>query len=161
MGMVRFDAYTLLLQGDGLFDFLDGLSTNLVSQSCTTVFTDRTAKIIDVCDIIAIDSRVALVGYAPNKENVVHHLSERLLGRPITITDISHLNHVYIGTGDDETPENATVHQSHFGILYVVSTTSDYTASWDMNSWNEHRIEHCIPFHGHEITRSSSCVRPG
>lgn len=154
MGMVRFDAYTLLLQGEGLFEFLDGLSTNLVSQSCTTVFTDRRAKIIDVCDVIAIDSRVALVGHAPNKEAVVRHLSERLLGRSISMTDISHLNKVFVGTGDGEPPENATIHKSYFGILYVVSTSSDYNATWDMETWNEHRIEHCIPFHGHEITSS-------
>ena len=102
MGMVKFDAYTLLLQGEDVLNFLDGLSTNLVSQSCTTVLTDRAAKIIDVCDVIVIDKRVALVGYGPNKTAVLEHFSKRLLGRQISFTDISHLNHVYIGIDDDE-----------------------------------------------------------
>ena len=154
MGMVKFDAYTLLLQGEDVLDFLDGLSTNLVSQSCTTVLTDRAAKIIDVCDVIVIDKRVALVGYGPNKTAVLEHFSKRLLGRQISFTDISHLNHVYIGIDDDERPAGVTVHQSHFGTMYVVPTSSDYTATWDDDAWNEHRIEHCIPFHGHEISSS-------
>ena len=36
MGMVRHDAYTLLVQGEGVLEFINGLSTNLVDGPCTT-----------------------------------------------------------------------------------------------------------------------------
>ena len=52
MGMTRHDAYVLLIQGADCLSFLDGLSTNLVTNACTTVFTDRAAKIIDVCEVL-------------------------------------------------------------------------------------------------------------
>ena len=61
MGLVRHEASVLLLQGENLLPFLDGLSTNHVAGPCTTVFTNRAAKIIDVCDVIPVGSHVALV----------------------------------------------------------------------------------------------------
>ena len=66
MGMVRHRAYTLLLQGDDILPFINGLSTNQVDGACTTVFTNRAAKIVDVCEVILVGSHVALVGYEPS-----------------------------------------------------------------------------------------------
>ena len=157
MGMVQLEAYALLFQGDNLLEFFDGLSTNHVNESCTTVFTDRAAKIIDVCEVIVLNERVALIGYLPNKDSVIQHLSERLLGRNITFTDISHLNHVYVGTGDAEPPKGSTVHASFFGTMYIVPISSDYEATWTPERWREYRIDEMIPFHGYEI---SSNVHP-
>ena len=154
MGMVRHDAYTLLLQGDGVLEFINGLSTNLVTNACTTVFTNRAAQIVDVCEVIPIGSNVALVGFRPHKEQLVNHLSERILGQPITINDISELNDVFLGRKDCPHPNSATVHESHFGTMYIVPVREDWQATWTMDDWNEHRIEHLLPFHGYEITNN-------
>ena len=96
MGMVRHDAYTLLLQGEGVLEFINGLSTNLVTGAFLHHgFTNRAAQIVDVCEVIPVGSNVALVGFRPHKDQLVNHLSERILGQPITINDISELNDVF------------------------------------------------------------------
>lgn len=154
MGMVRHDAYTLLLQGEGVLEFINGLSTNLVTSACTTVFTNRAAQIVDVCEVIPVGSNVALVGFRPHKDQLVNHLSERILGQPITINDISELNDVFLGRKDCRHPNSATVHESHFGTMYIVPVGEDWQATWTMDDWNEHRIEHLLPFHGYEITNT-------
>ena len=51
MGMARHDAYALLLQGTNVLDFINGLSTNLVTGSCTTAFTNRAAQILSLIHI--------------------------------------------------------------------------------------------------------------
>ena len=86
MGMARHDAYALLLQGTNVLDFINGLSTNLVTGSCTTAFTNRAAQIIDVCEVVPVGSNVALIGYLPHKDGLLSHLSERILGQPISIS---------------------------------------------------------------------------
>ena len=154
MGMVKHDAYTLLLQGEGVLEFINGLSTNLVTNACTTVFTNRAAQIVDVCEVIPVGSNVALVGFRPHKDQLVNHLSERILGQPITINDISELNDVFLGRKDCPHPNSATVHESHFGTMYIVPVREDWQATWTMDDWNEHRIEHLLPFHGYEITNN-------
>ncbi|MBL6734072.1 MAG: hypothetical protein ISP84_05975, partial [Candidatus Poseidonia sp.] len=141
MGTVRFDAYALLLQGDELLPFLDGLSTNHVDGSCTTVFTLRTAKIIDVCEVLDLGERVVLVGHAPQKTALLEHLLERILGRNISVSDISLLNHVYIGTEGEDVPEGTTVHPSFFGTMYIVPAKMTFQPSWTLEQWNEHRVQ--------------------
>ena len=152
MGLVRHKAAVLLLQGQGLFPFLDGLSTNHVDGPCTTVFTTRAAKIIDVCDIIPVGDHVAVVGHAMNREALTAHLSDRILGQPITITDISELNDVFIDVGDSPTPPDATIHPSFFGRMFVVPVRHEWQPTWTDDEWNEYRIDNLIPYHGHEIT---------
>ena len=63
MGIIQLDAYVLLVSGHDRFSFLDGLSTNKVDQSCSTVFTTTTAKIVDVFDLIEVGDNIAVVGY--------------------------------------------------------------------------------------------------
>ena len=152
MGMVRHPAYTLLLQGQAILSFLNGLSTNQVNGACTTVFTNRAAKIIDVCEVIPVGSHVALVGFEPNKSTITAHLTERILGQSITITDISDLNDVFLGTGGAPFPKDTTVHQSHFGEMYIIPVKHRWEATWTDEDWTEHRISNLIPYHGHEIT---------
>lgn len=152
MGMVRFDAYALLLQGTGLLEFLDGLSTNHVTDSCTTVLTQRTGKIIDVCEVVNLGEQVALIGHGPQKEKVLNHLINRVLGRNITFHDISHLNDVFIGEGDQAPPPKSTLHTSFFGLMYIVPRSEGHQPTWTEHQWREHRIQRSIPFHGHEIS---------
>lgn len=152
MGMVRHDAYTLLLQGDSVLDFINGLSTNLVTGPCTTVFTNRAAQIVDVCEVIPVGDNVALVGFMPHKNQLIKHLSDRILGQPIAISDISNLNDVFIGLPDEPHPPGTTVHQSHFGTMYVIPKKLERRSTWTKDEWTEHRIANMVPFYGHEIT---------
>ena len=152
MGMTRHDAYVLLIQGADCLSFLDGLSTNLVTNACTTVFTDRAAKIIDVCEVLPMEGQAALIGYLPHKERMVEHLSSRILGQNIGLQDITHLNDVFIGTGEPEIPDGATVHEGHFGTVYVIAKHWKWEPTWNIEEWNEHRITNMLPYHGHEIT---------
>ena len=152
MGMVRHHAYTLLLQGQDILSFINGLSTNQVDGACTTVFTNRAAKIVDVCEVIPVGSHVALVGYEPSKSTVIAHLTERILGQSISLTDISELNDVFLGTDDESCPEDTTLHQSHFGTMYIIPVKHRWVATWTEEDWTEHRIRNLIPYHGHEIT---------
>jgi len=152
MGMVRHHAYTLLLQGDSVLDFINGLSTNLVTGPCTTVFTNRAAQIVDVCEVIPVGTNVALVGFLPQKDQLIKHLSDRILGQPIAISDISNLNDVFIGLSDEQHPPGTTVHQSHFGTMYVIPKKLNQEPTWTDIEWTEHRITNMVPFYGHEIT---------
>ncbi len=152
MGMVRHPAYTLLLQGQEIFPFINGLSSNKVEGACTTAFTNRSAKILDVCEVIPVGAHVALVGYEPSKSAMVAHLTERILGQSITITDITDLNDVFLGTGEAEHPPDTTVHQSFFGTMYIIPVKHQWKATWTEDEWTEHRISNLIPYHGHEIT---------
>lgn len=151
MGMVRHDAYTLLLQGENILEFVNGLSTNLVSGPCTTVFTNRAAQIIDVCEVIPVGSHVALVGFLPQKDQLVKHLSDRILGQAITMSDLSNLNDVFIGLAEGQPPSGVTVHQSYFGTMYIIPSKLEWKPTWTLGEWTEHRIANLVPFHGHEI----------
>lgn len=154
MGRIEFNAYVLVVRGFKILPFLDGLSTNHVRGPCTSVFTDKNAKIIDVCEILVIPHAVVLVGYAPHKDALVQHLLSRILGRDINITDISHLNRVYIETSDEEIEEFASYQQGFFGRICVSPVSNPLEITMNVAEWNEYRIEHSIPFYGTEITQN-------
>lgn len=151
MGMASHDAYVLLISGEDYLPFLDGLSTNHVIGSCTSVFTDRAAKIIDACEIIDLGTQAAVIGYGPHKNALLNHLSSRILGQKININDISNLNRVYVGDGEDSPPEGTTIHQSYLGVFWVVPIKHQWEPTWSADDWNEYRVLETIPFHGYEI----------
>ena len=152
MSLYRFNSSVLLLSGDGILSFLDGLSTNLVNGSCTAPFTNGNAKIIDVCDVLLVGERVVLVGYEDHKDQLIQHLMSRILGRNISITDISHLNDVFVGIEPESVPEGATTHQSNLGWMMVLAKSHNHQPSWSQQQWDEHRVMNNIPSHGNEIT---------
>ena len=82
MGMARQEAYTLLLQGDHVLEFINGLSTNLVTGSCTTVITNRAAQIVDVCDVIPVCRRQRGFGGFSSTKGPTHQTFERSDSRP-------------------------------------------------------------------------------
>lgn len=150
--MFRHEAYILLLEGKEILQFIDGLSTNLVNGRCTTIFTQANAKIIDVCEILPLGENVAIIGYRPYKDALIHHLKPRILERQITIRDITTLNHVFVGPIPDELPEGSTRLENFMGGMAVIPQRYQIEQTWDETRWNEYRINNLIPYHGAEIT---------
>ena len=121
MGIIELDAYVILLSGNDRYTFLDGLSTNKVEQSCSTVLTTTSAKIIDVIDVIEVGDNVAIVGYGPYKNNVLNHLQPRILQQDVSLRDISAINSVYLSTDPVEQADGLTISESFLGWIVVTS----------------------------------------
>ena len=152
MGIIKLDAYVLLISGDERYSFLDGLSTNKIESSCSTVFTTTSAKIVDVVDVIEVGDNLAVVGYGPNKENVLAHLQPRILQQNVSIRDISLLNNVYLSTEPYSPGEGLTVTKSFLGHIIVTSTNNPLKESMTFNDFTNYRTDNRIPYQGHEIT---------
>lgn len=150
--MFQHDAYILLLEGESILDFIDGLSTNHVAGQCSTVFTRANAKIIDVCEILPVGTNVAIIGYQPFKSAVINHLKPRILERAITIRDISSNNDVFVGPVPEELPDGSTRLNSFMGPMAIIPKRHEIQGSWDKAEWDEFRIVNMIPYHGAEIT---------
>lgn len=150
--MFQHDAYILLLEGESILDFIDGLSTNLVSGQCSTIFTRANAKIIDVCEVLPVGSNVAIIGYEPYKNDLISHLKPRILERNITIRDIGSINDVFVGPIPEELPSGSTRLNSFMGPMAIIPKHHEKQASWDQSQWDEYRIMNMIPYHGAEIT---------
>ena len=152
MGIIQLDAYVLILAGQDRYSFLDGLSTNKVDQSCSTVLTTTNAKIIDVIDVIEVGENLAVVGYGPYKDEVLNHLQPRILQQNLTIRDISSINNVYLSTEQYEQADGLTIARSFLGWIIVTSTKNQLPATISESEFTDYRIQHMIPYQGHEIT---------
>ena len=157
MGIIQLDAYVLLLSGNERYSFLDGLSTNKVDHSCSTVLTTTNAKIIDVVDVIEVGENLAVVGYGPYKDDVLAHLQPRILQQKVTIRDISSLNNVYVSTEEYSAKEGLTISKSFLGWIIVSSKNNPLNETISMDEFTDYRTRHLIPYQGHEIT---SAVHP-
>ena len=157
MGIIQLDAYVLLLSGNERYSFLDGLSTNKVDHSCSTVLTTTNAKIIDVVDVIEVGENLAVVGYGPYKDDVLAHLQPRILQQKVTIRDISSLNNVYVSTEEYSAKEGLTISKSFLGWIIVSSKNNPLNETISMDEFTDYRTQHLIPYQDHEIT---SAVHP-
>ena len=157
MGIIQLDAYVLLLSGNERYSFLDGLSTNKVDHSCSTVLTTTNAKIIDVVDVIEVGENLAVVGYGPYKDDVLAHLQPRILQQKVTIRDVSSLNNVYVSTEEYSAKEGLTISKSFLGWIIVSSKNNPLKETISMDEFTDYRTRHLIPYQGHEIT---SAVHP-
>jgi folate-binding protein YgfZ len=152
MGVVQLDAYVLVLRGKDSLSFIDGLSTNRVEGTCTTVFTTSVAKIIDMFDVIDKGDFIALVGHGPYKEALIDHISQRILGQDVSIGDASASNLVYLSTEDIEVPDNVTKFNSFRGWLIVSPSNMNFEITMSVADYDEYRVENLIPIQGKEIT---------
>ena len=157
MGIIQLDAYVLLLSGNERYSFLDGLSTNKVDHSCSTVLTTTNAKIIDVVDVIEVGENLAVVGYGPYKDDVLAHLQPRILQQKVTIRDVSSLNNVYVSTEEYSAKEGLTISKSFLGWIIVSSKNNPLNETISMDEFTDYRTQHLIPYQDHEIT---SAVHP-
>ncbi|MBI98892.1 MAG: hypothetical protein CMB71_01795 [Euryarchaeota archaeon] len=152
MGIIKLDAYVLLISGQDRYTFLDGLSTNKVETSCSTVLTTTNAKIIDVVDVIEVGDNLAVVGYEPYKDKVLDHLQLRVLQQNVTIRDITTLNNVYLSTENYPSQSGITVTRSYLGWILVTSVKNSLKESMTFEQFTEYRTKNIIPYQQHEIT---------
>lgn len=152
MGIIKLDAYILLISGQDRYTFLDGLSTNKIESSCSTVFTTTSAKIIDVVDVIEVGDNLAVVGYGPYKDKVLAHLQPRILQQNVTIRDITAINNVYLSTENHSAEPGITVTRSFLGWILVTSVKNSLKESMTFDQFTEYRSKNMIPYQGHEIT---------
>lgn len=152
MGIIALNGYVLILRGNGILKFLDGISTNLVEGNCTTVFTTSIAKIIDMVEIIVMGEMVALVGHGPFKNQIVTHLSKRILGSNITIADASASNQIMLSTLDLVLDDSVTKIKTFRGWLLVGPKEKCPDVTMTNDEFNQYRVDNILPHQGHEIT---------
>ena len=154
MGIYKLDAYVLIIRGKDRFSFIDGLSTNKIEGDCSTVFTTTTAKVVDLADVIDMGEFLAIVGHGPYKNNLIEHISKRILGQQVSIGDASSNNSVYLSTSDLVVKDSVTKRSTWRGWLLVAPNTELIDSNMDEDDFNEYRIENMIPHQGCEITSS-------
>ncbi len=154
MGVIALDSYVLILRGNDSISFVNGLSTNLVEGTCTTIFTTTAAKIIDVVDVIDKGDFVALVGHGPFKDSLLNHISPRVLGQDVSIGDASSGNRVFISTDKPQVPDSCTVVETFRGWLIVAPISVEIVETLSHEEYSEYRVQNMIPNQGHEITQN-------
>ena len=152
MGIYKLDSYVLIIRGKDRLSFIDGLSTNKVEGDCSTVFTTTAAKIIDLVDVIDMGDFIAIVGHQPYKDNLIQHISKRVLNQDISISDISANNSVYLSTEDVDVVEKITKRNTWRGWLLVAPNSESLEADMTEDDFSEYRVANMIPHQGHEIT---------
>ncbi|MDP6869765.1 MAG: hypothetical protein QGI21_03210 [Candidatus Poseidoniaceae archaeon] len=152
MGVFALDSYVLILRGNDVLQFINGLSTNKVNGTCTTVFTTIKAKIIDMCDVIVMDDFVALIGHNPYKESLLSHLKTRILDSDVSIGDASFSNEVFLSTADIEVNEGVTKANTFRGFLIISPIGKGPEVTMTEEQFSNYRVDNMIPHHGHEIT---------
>lgn len=152
MGIYKLESYVLIIRGEDRLSFIDGLSTNKVEGDCSTVFTTTAAKIIDLVDVIDMGDFIAIVGHQPYKENLIQHISKRVLNQDISIADISANNSVYLSTEDVDVVDKITKRNTWRGWLLVAPNSVSLEADMTEEDFSEYRVANMIPHQGHEIT---------
>ena len=152
MGIYKLESYVLIIRGKDRLSFIDGLSTNKVEGDCSTVFTTTAAKIIDLVDVIDMGDFIAIVGHQPYKENLIQHISKRVLNQDISIADISANNSVYLSTEDVDVVDKITKRNTWRGWLLVAPNSVSLEADMAEEDFSEYRVANMIPHQGHEIT---------
>ena len=142
----------LILRGKDALKLIDGLSTNKVESSCSTVFTTNAAKVIDMACVIVMKDFVALVGHNPYKENVLTHITQKILNQDISIGDATASNKVYLSTSKVSPPSGVTISETFRGWLLVAPNNVEITTTMSQSEFDDYRVENMIPMQGFEIT---------
>ena len=155
MGVVKLDYYVLVLRGKDSISLVNGLSTNKVDGTCTTVFTTQTAKIIDMVDVVVTEGFVALIGHNLYKDNLVQHINRKILAQDVTISDVSSANQVYLATSEIAVPGNVTICETFRGWIIVAPINTELEVTMTEMEFENYRVENMIPIQGKEITPSN------
>ena len=152
MGVVELDAYVLILRGKDTLSLIDGLSTNKIEGSCSTVFTSPIAKIIDMVDIVVKEDFVAMIGHNPYKNNIIQHLSKRILDQDVSIGDASSGNNVFLSTEHMDVSKSVTISETFRGWIIVAPKNVNIEVNMTEKEFDNYRVENMIPMQGKEIT---------
>jgi folate-binding protein YgfZ len=160
MPIVARDASLLILRGTDVLDFLDGLSTNLVKglqigAHVQTVFTDRNARIIDLCTCAHMDSFIVLIGHNRNRDDLLRHLNGRILTADVHILDATENNDFFIEITKENKEYSSDITALRLAeseVLLVASKGTGPDVDMNQKQWDEWRIQELRPDIGHEIT---------
>jgi folate-binding protein YgfZ len=97
---------------------------------------------------------IAIVGHQPYKDNIIQHISKRVLDQDISIVDVSANNSVYLSTNDVVVSDKVTKRKTWRGWLLVAPNSDAMTTDMSEDEFSEYRVENMIPHQGHEITPS-------
>ena len=159
MEIIGFDGSLLIIRGNDKIKFLNGLTTNNIEnlnpkEPLKTVFTQRSAKIIDVVHCIHMNDFIAIAGYRGHLQELLQHLKKQILNSDVQISDVTDRNNFYRIISEEE-PNfgiNETVIWEGGEVwLVIVSAANTLDATLTNEEWNAYRIKNMIPDYGHEI----------
>ena len=159
MEIIGFDGSLLIIRGNDKIKFLNGLTTNNIEnlnpkEPLKTVFTQRSAKIIDVVHCIHMNDFIAIAGYRGHLQELLQHLKKQILNSDVQISDVTDRNNFYRIISEEE-PNfgiNETVIWEGGEVwLVIFSAANTLDATLTNEEWNAYRIKNMIPDYGHEI----------
>ena len=159
MDIIGFDGSLLIIRGNDKIKFLNGLTTNNIEnlnpkEPLKTVFTQRSAKIIDVVHCIHMNDFIAIAGCRGHLQELLQHLKKQILNSDVQISDVTDRNNFYRIISEEE-PNfgiNETVIWEGGEVwLVIVSAANTLDATLTNEEWNAYRIKNMIPDYGHEI----------
>ena len=124
-----------IIHGPTRLEFLDGLSTNRISELETghvmeTVFTDANARIIDLAMVGQMEDAAFLVGHSSNRTRLFTHLQSRSVIAGVEVVDASELNHFiqitepHVGMEFALTSEGTRIADGPFSLLISSVSTN-------------------------------------
>ncbi len=152
MGIYALESYVLILRGQNLLGFINGLSTNKVEGTCTTIFVDKVAKIVDMVDVIEMDGFIALVGHLNYKERLIQAITSKILGQQISIGDATNSNDVFLSTEDIDVGDDSTKVETFRGWLIVSPAGKGPIADMTEEEFADYRVKNMIPHQEFEIS---------
>ena len=159
MDIIGFDGSLLIIRGNDKIKYLNGLTTNNIEnlnpkEPLKTVFTQRSAKIIDVVHCIHMNDFIAITGYRGHLQELLQHLKKQILNSDVQISDVTERNNFYRIISEEE-PNfglNETIIRDGEKVwLVIVSAANTLDTTITTEEWDAHRIKHMIPDYGHEI----------
>ncbi len=163
------DSSLTLWRGKDVLPFIDGLSTNKVTelkkgQIIRTIFTESNAKIIDCITLFHMGEFIVAAGHLPHLDNLINHTHKKILGQDVSITDITSRNDIFaefnctneqeiIGTFSSHGEiTRANISANHSLIIASKGNGPENLATFEQ--FNQWRIANKIPWHGYEISNS-------
>ncbi|MBT61515.1 MAG: hypothetical protein CMA63_08220 [Euryarchaeota archaeon] len=159
------DACLMVWNGLDALKFIDGLSTNKIidmksGEARQTVFTTSKAKIIDIVTVFHMNSFIAVQGHQSKMDQLMRHVTPRILDQDVQITDVTLRNDFYVRYGLEqqefgsiESLEGITYgHVSSFYSIMIASKGTPCDVTSNLTEFDQWRIEQIIPWHGSEIT---------
>lgn len=163
------EASLTLWRGNDVLQFIDGLSTNKVTELCKgqiiqTIFTDSKAKIIDLVTLFHMGDFIVVAGHYPHLQKLLDHASKRVLDQDVVISDITQRNDLFVefdGNTDAETigtftsqGELTSAAITQNWSLLIASKGNGPTNLVEFDAFNLWRINNIMAWPGYEITDS-------